>query len=233
MSSGVCEEYPEHRVYWSTFQSTRLKIEIDLKARSRIRAGINLKVSRGRGFRRFVGSRERCNIGVIRNDSGLLNRYTLCRWKNTVAPLYRLPTLPGALLWIKLCACMLRLSLSLSLSLFLPSISLYVSVCILYSFHRISTTGHAHHAAADPRDICHVIPGPKVWPGWWRHKSPTTLFHGVREYRARWHSHVENTSFFSLCIRHSQLTLFFEPLLLRERDIALGTFPPEFSIYKL
>jgi len=122
---------------------------------------------------------------------------------------------------------MLRLYLSL-VYVFVP-----VLVCILYSFHSIeyiygqprSPRGcwPAGYLSGSVRDTLFSVRRSGRL-GWWRHKSPTTLFRGVpREYRARWHGHVENISFFSPSrCPPLAINLFFEPLLLRE--IPLGTF---------
>lgn len=152
----------------------------------------------------------------------MLNRGSLCRWKNTVAPLYRLPTLPGALLWVNyMLVCRLSLSLSLSPAPSLSTVSSYVSVCIFVPAFILS---NIYGRPCSPRGCwpAGYLSGPvrdtlfpvqrSGRPGWWRHKSPTTLFRGAREYRTRWHGHVENTPVFFLSlfcgIRHSQLTLF-------------------------
>lgn len=162
----------------------------------------------------------------------MLNRDTLCRWKNTVAPLYRLPTLPGALLWINCVPvrCASRsLSLSLSLSPSLPFslffVSLYVSAhFVQLSFCRISTAGHARHAAADPRDICPDQSGTRYS----RSEGLANRAGGVINHRPLCSVERENIVpggtatwrillFFSL-LRRPPLAInpFFEPLLLGE-----------------
>lgn len=127
----------------------------------------------------------------------------------------------------KLCAYVLRLCLS-------PlCLSLYVLVCILYSFHSIK---YIYDQPRSPRGC---------WPaGYLSGSVRDTLFPvrrsgrhragGVINHRPLCSMEYENIVpggtatwrilLFSLfCgIRHLQLTLFFEPLLLR--DIPLGTF---------
>lgn len=126
----------------------------------------------------------------------------------------------------KLCVCVLRLSLSLQCFRVCPWV--FYTAFILSNIYGRPRSPRgcwpAGYLSGPVRDTLFPVQRSSR-PGWWRHKSPTTLFRGAREYRARWHGHVENTPFFIFCVvRHSQLTLFFEPLLLRETPLA--TFPP-------
>lgn len=125
---------PDHPVHPTAFRSARDKTGIDLRARSRIEVGINLK---NRGRNRREGSRTSLNRrAMVRNDSGCpIEGYSLSlslslafpqsRWKNTVA----------------------AIDCADYLAHFYGSVWPRARVCahfVPFSFYRISTSSHAH-----------------------------------------------------------------------------------------
>lgn len=131
-------------------------------------------------------------------------------------------------------ACLLHPSLFLSLPPSLCPFSgcLYARmherfVSVSYSVEYLQSAAPAR-AAADPQDICPgpVIPRSGGSPGWpdmlstttRRHKSPSTSFRRAREYRARWHGHVDDilpSSFFSLLPFAPAINPFFRAFIIK------------------